>query len=117
MGLSSSSFLAGPSVEPGMLSCIKELHNYVKINLIVRHDSLLSKTKNKLSTNGIDINKIDFIIYGGRGACTIRDCGPAFLVDKNERITAVDFEYISVFPGTSESTRLLFPSRVSPPSY
>jgi agmatine deiminase len=96
----SKSFLAGPNVEPGMLNCIKELTNYVKVNIRVRNDTILQTVKSRLVHFGIELNKINFIKFpeiGGFG--TSRDTGPAFLINDAGQIMAVDFDYISVFDG------------------
>lgn len=95
IGLADKSFLAGPSVEQGMASCIKVLQNYVTVNMNVKNDSMLSIQKKLLTKNGIDTNKIRFIIHdagvGKRG--TIRDTGPGFLVNDNNEILAIDFNW------------------------
>ncbi|MEO6253121.1 MAG: agmatine deiminase family protein [Ferruginibacter sp.] len=95
IGLSDKSFLAGPSVEQGMADCIKILQNYVTVNMNVKNDSMLFIQKKLLSKNGIDTNKIRFIIHdagvGKRG--TIRDTGPGFLINDNKEILAVDFNF------------------------
>ncbi len=62
IGLANKSFLAGPSVEQGMASCIKVLQNYVTVKMTVGNDSALLRHKKLLSSNGIDTNKIRFII-------------------------------------------------------
>ena len=95
IGLSDKTFLAGPSVEQGMADCIKVLQNYVTVNMNVKNDSMLLIQKKLLSKNGIDTNKIRFIIHdagvGKRG--TIRDTGPGFLINDNKEILAVDFNF------------------------
>jgi agmatine deiminase len=100
----SKSFLAGPNVEKGMLECIKELTSYVKVNVRAPNDSILKSFKSRLVDYGVNLANVNFIIYpppgtvrGGVG--TSRDTGPAFLVNAVGQLMAVDFDYISVFPG------------------
>ncbi len=105
---SSKSFLAGPNVEPGMMACIKELTNYVKVHMMVGNDTILQRTKNKLVNNGIDVSRISFVINRNRGGVgTARDKGPAFMINDMGQLLAVDFDYISMFPGMTEETRAL----------
>ncbi|MEO6542206.1 MAG: agmatine deiminase family protein, partial [Ferruginibacter sp.] len=95
IGLSSKSFLAGPSVEQGQANCIQVLLDYVTVTMTVKNDSGVFRQKKLLSKNGIDTNKIRFIIHdaglGKRG--TIRDTGPGFLINDNKEILAVDFNW------------------------
>ncbi|MEO6584609.1 MAG: hypothetical protein ABIO05_09810 [Ferruginibacter sp.] len=57
IGLSDKSFLAGPSVEQGIVGCIKVLQNYVTVNMNVKNDSMLFLQKKLLSKKGIDTTK------------------------------------------------------------
>jgi agmatine deiminase len=95
----SKSYLAGPNVEPGMLNCIKELANFVKVNIRVKNDTILQQTKARLINYGIDMSKVNFIKNfpetGGFG--TSRDIGPAFLINDKGEAMAVDFDYIGMF--------------------
>jgi len=104
----SKSFLAGPNVEPGMMNCIKELSNFIKVNIRVRNDTILQQTKARLTNYGIDMSKVNFIKNfpetGGFG--TSRDAGPAFLINDNKEMMAVDFDYISMFGPPNERTAL-----------
>ena len=105
-------FLAGPNVEPGMLNCIKELTNYVKVNIRVRNDTILQETRTRLIDYGIDINKVNLIKFpetGGFG--TSRDTGPAFLTNDAGQLMAVDFDYIGVFGGKPDERTALTEKR------
>jgi len=109
---SRKTFLAGPDVEPGMLNCIKELTNYVKVNIRVRNDTILQETKTRLIDYGIDINKVNLIKFpetGGFG--TSRDTGPAFLINDTGQLMAVDFDYIGVFGGKPDERTALTEKR------
>lgn len=101
------SFLAGPNVETGMLDCIKELAHFVKVNISVKNDTILQQTKARLINYGIDMSKVNFIqnFPESRGYGTSRDTGPAFLINDNKEIMAVDFDYISVFGGGKPDER------------
>jgi agmatine deiminase len=105
----SKSFLAGPNVERGMLDCIKELTNFVKVNIrVFKNDTILQQTKTRLINYGIDMSKVNFIKNfpdTARGG-TSRDTGPAFLINDNKEIMAVDFDYISMFGPPNKRTAL-----------
>lgn len=105
---SSKTFLAGPSTEPGMLSCIKELTNYVNVSVMVPNDSTLQASRTKLINYGIDMTKVNFLINPNKGSPgTARDKGPAFIINDNKQMMAVDFDFVSIFPGMTEETRAL----------
>lgn len=109
----SKSFLAGPNVETGKLDCIKELANYVKVNIRVRNDTILQNTKTRLINYGIDMRNVNFIKNfpqtGGFG--TSRDTGPAFLINDAGQLMAVDFDYIDVFGGRPDERTALTEKR------
>ena len=108
----SRTFLAGANVDQGMISCIKELTNYVKVNIRGRNDSILHNIKSRLIKNGVTVDKINFIIFppaGGFG--TSRDTGPAFLINDKGESMAVDFDYISVFNGRPDERLALTEAR------
>ncbi|GJM35837.1 MAG: putative agmatine deiminase [Saprospiraceae bacterium] len=74
------------------LEIIKEIHPYVKLNLIVEHDTLAKDIKKEFSKLDIDTSNISIIIQSPTDIW-YRDPGPIFAISSKNELAVIDFKY------------------------
>ena len=81
---------------------IKALTPYVKINLIVHHDSIIAILNDEFIKRGIDKSKVQMFVYGSNPYRNVRDPGPVFLKSNKGNLMIADMKFN--FYGTASST-------------
>ena len=74
------------------IEIIKALNPYIKLNLVVEHDSLLKEGKDFFARMDLDTSKIN-IFYQSPTDIWYRDPGPIFGITKEDKLALADFKY------------------------
>jgi agmatine deiminase len=85
-------FFAGDSIGENILEIIKQLVPYVRVTLFVNDDSTRTYLHKRFSKNGIDVSKVNMIIYRDPWF-NLRDPGPVFLKGSHAHLMIADMKW------------------------
>ncbi|MBN2546996.1 MAG: agmatine deiminase family protein [Spirochaetes bacterium] len=89
---SNEKYRAGESTGKVVVRMIKELQPYVKINLLVKNETVIEKIKEILRKRNINDNHINYIIIPEYNRW-MRDSGPVFVKDNQLNLKIIDFKF------------------------